>query len=245
MQGAMMDLAFGDRKPVCREDLEEYKRRVANGSPTPMDAMRFAVLQKKIIARFEEGEDKELYSKYMRAIFVLKKNDPAFIATYGALNSMIEPTQYEVKSPDEIVAAQQAIAALEAKLPEKLPEKKKVKQDALYRDGQRVQTRTGKRCGTLDRTCGRQVGHHASDLCGSGMVQVRFDDGGSDTVAATDLQLLCDVSGCNQKGTLVCSKCKESFYCSKECQATDWKARHKRLCGAPKVQDQFEMRQIF
>jgi len=244
MDASVMDYMFGDRSPVSRGDLEEFKRRVMSNSPTPMDAMRWAALSDKVRTRFKEGEDLELYSNYFDAIVLLKKHDPAFIAKYGAVGSAAKRTEDKIASPDEIVAAQQAIGALEAKLPEELPEKKKVKQDAFYRDGQRVQTRTGKRCGTLDRTCGRQVGPF-SELSGSGMVQVRFDDGGSDTVAATDLQLLCDVSGCNQKGTLVCSRCKLSFYCSKECQATDWKARHKRLCGAPKVQDQFELRQIF
>ena len=27
-----------------------------------------------------------------------------------------------------------------------------------------------------------------------------------------------------------CSKCKVAIYCSRDCQATDWKARHKKVC---------------
>lgn len=36
---------------------------------------------------------------------------------------------------------------------------------------------------------------------------------------------------CNKHGTNKCARCKRAFYCSKECQRLDWKARHKKSCG--------------
>ena len=34
---------------------------------------------------------------------------------------------------------------------------------------------------------------------------------------------------------LRCSQCKIAMYCSKECQANDWKARHKKVCKEAKM----------
>ena len=34
-----------------------------------------------------------------------------------------------------------------------------------------------------------------------------------------------------------CAKCKKAKYCSRTCQAADWKARHKQLCGARSEHD--------
>ncbi|KAI1490741.1 hypothetical protein F5X96DRAFT_694200 [Biscogniauxia mediterranea] len=53
-------------------------------------------------------------------------------------------------------------------------------------------------------------------------------------------QMLCGHYGCptNQmctRGQLrCCSACTAVFYCTKQCQVQDWKARHKPLCKAPK-----------
>eukprot|EP00823_Brevimastigomonas_motovehiculus_P004092 TRINITY_DN2614_c0_g1_i1.p1 TRINITY_DN2614_c0_g1~~TRINITY_DN2614_c0_g1_i1.p1 ORF type:complete len:294 (-),score=53.69 TRINITY_DN2614_c0_g1_i1:69-950(-) len=39
----------------------------------------------------------------------------------------------------------------------------------------------------------------------------------------------CAHAGCTNAGTLRCSRCKSARYCSKQCQASDWK-RHKSYC---------------
>jgi len=39
----------------------------------------------------------------------------------------------------------------------------------------------------------------------------------------------CEV--CKLPAALKCGKCREVSYCSKECQAKDWKAGHKVTCG--------------
>jgi hypothetical protein len=47
----------------------------------------------------------------------------------------------------------------------------------------------------------------------------------------------CENRGCfrtetPEKKFMKCSRCKLPFYCSKECQAADWKTRHKKVCKA-------------
>src|ERR1044072_2022894 len=39
---------------------------------------------------------------------------------------------------------------------------------------------------------------------------------------------------CQKPSSNKCSKCKQTYYCSKTCQKEDWK-RHKKLCGNPPV----------
>ena len=46
----------------------------------------------------------------------------------------------------------------------------------------------------------------------------------------------CDARGCWKTETAetsfsCCARCKKPMYCSRECQAQDWKQRHKQLCG--------------
>eukprot|EP00034_Subulatomonas_tetraspora_P001282 GABW01001584.1.p1 GENE.GABW01001584.1~~GABW01001584.1.p1 ORF type:complete len:102 (-),score=8.09 GABW01001584.1:15-320(-) len=40
---------------------------------------------------------------------------------------------------------------------------------------------------------------------------------------------LCSASGCHKKASHRCGKCMIAKYCSRECQAKDWK-RHKSKC---------------
>lgn len=40
----------------------------------------------------------------------------------------------------------------------------------------------------------------------------------------------CAKSGCRKEGTKRCSICKCVAYCSRDCQKTDWKAGHKKVC---------------
>ncbi|GMI04035.1 hypothetical protein TrLO_g275 [Triparma laevis f. longispina] len=42
----------------------------------------------------------------------------------------------------------------------------------------------------------------------------------------------CGYPGCREPAPLKCSRCKETNYCSKECQKDHWKF-HKKLCFAP------------
>ena len=41
---------------------------------------------------------------------------------------------------------------------------------------------------------------------------------------------------CGNPGTLRCSKCKKVYYCSKECQKSDWKT-HKLSCSTSQNDD--------
>lgn len=46
----------------------------------------------------------------------------------------------------------------------------------------------------------------------------------------------CENRGCFNTDTVTvkldrCGKCKLAFYCSRECQVADWKARHKKVCS--------------
>jgi hypothetical protein len=57
------------------------------------------------------------------------------------------------------------------------------------------------------------------------------------TRSITTTLLQCASSTCvNTKcadgaGLLLCSRCKFTAYCSRECQSADWKLKHKRVCG--------------
>ena len=43
---------------------------------------------------------------------------------------------------------------------------------------------------------------------------------------------LCSVSGCGKPSTATCNQCTKQKYCSRECQAADWKM-HKKSCFPP------------
>lgn len=44
---------------------------------------------------------------------------------------------------------------------------------------------------------------------------------------------VCSYAGCEQDGTLRCSRCKRSWYCSQACQKKDWKFHKANVCVAP------------
>eukprot|EP00173_Palmaria_palmata_P005465 Plantae.Rhodophyta-Palmaria_palmata.ctg9778.p1 GENE.Plantae.Rhodophyta-Palmaria_palmata.ctg9778~~Plantae.Rhodophyta-Palmaria_palmata.ctg9778.p1 ORF type:complete len:202 (+),score=18.60 Plantae.Rhodophyta-Palmaria_palmata.ctg9778:228-833(+) len=44
---------------------------------------------------------------------------------------------------------------------------------------------------------------------------------------------MCDNCNRTERKVLVCSRCRHSFYCTKQCQRNDWK-RHKMICGKKK-----------
>ena len=41
----------------------------------------------------------------------------------------------------------------------------------------------------------------------------------------------CVAAVCKNRGNLICARCRMSHYCSKGCQLTDWKSKHKRICN--------------
>jgi hypothetical protein len=43
----------------------------------------------------------------------------------------------------------------------------------------------------------------------------------------------CNNQDCPNEGTFCCVRCKACYYCSKDCQVSDWKARHKKVCSNP------------
>lgn len=42
---------------------------------------------------------------------------------------------------------------------------------------------------------------------------------------------ICDNKTCGSIGTAKCSGCREAVYCSKDCQAADWRTCHKTACS--------------
>ena len=58
----------------------------------------------------------------------------------------------------------------------------------------------------------------------------------------TQAWLLGECNSCHRHGaTKKCSKCKDVYYCSQECQASDWKrGGHKQLCGQPPPKPAFK-----
>lgn len=55
----------------------------------------------------------------------------------------------------------------------------------------------------------------------------------------TNIDKKCPKSKINQlsakKDLKACARCKCVFYCGKECQVQDWKARHKKFCKTLEV----------
>jgi len=51
-----------------------------------------------------------------------------------------------------------------------------------------------------------------------------------------------ECSGCNKQGNdmLRCANCKKAYYCSRECQITDWKLKHKTVCQQPVPEEEEE-----
>lgn len=59
----------------------------------------------------------------------------------------------------------------------------------------------------------------------------------------------CSRSGCAkaEKHALefqTCSRCKQAFYCSRDCQSADWKRTHKRVCKTASVASTHESKAI-
>lgn len=50
----------------------------------------------------------------------------------------------------------------------------------------------------------------------------------SNLLKMIDFQKLCVV--CGYRGPFACSKCKQTYYCSKEHQVLHWKSGHKQKC---------------
>ena len=48
---------------------------------------------------------------------------------------------------------------------------------------------------------------------------------------------LCANTVCRKAGAQRCGRCKLIYYCSKECQAVDWK-RHKHQCNNTTIDEQ-------
>src|ERR1019366_6066387 len=42
--------------------------------------------------------------------------------------------------------------------------------------------------------------------------------------------LLIKCMGCDLRGTKRCTRCKKAWYCSIECQRTDWTLHHSKVC---------------
>jgi hypothetical protein len=123
---------------------------------------------------------------------------------------------------------QAALTALEQKITSsKKEERAKVRdQHAFEREentveGQRVREKSSGKLGTAVSGC-------IGDLTGIGDYLIIFDGGGSsEFVARDDLEILC--RQCEGASNLRCLRCKQVWYCGRECQRKDWKT-HKHKC---------------
>jgi hypothetical protein len=55
------------------------------------------------------------------------------------------------------------------------------------------------------------------------------DDFAAGQIQLSEFGLQCTVCHSNKDGIFKCSKCKKTYYCSRECQIKDWK-QHKQSC---------------
>lgn len=80
----------------------------------------------------------------------------------------------------------------------------------------------------IKRTGRIGVGVGSLDSTASKGILVRFDEGDSEFINdREDLEIICPV--CNKGAERRCSKCKQRWYCGRECQIANWQ-EHKKSC---------------
>ena len=194
-------------KILTQTDLDDYKRRIGEKSPTANDAMMFAALSMKLSKKLIPS----VMTKYNDAILRFKK----ITDDDGTAASTIAEIESQALSEDPKVVTKMADAI--------------TKQNLFHNHGQRVRLREGHRCGTVYRPPNTYLlvaGTSGAEL------DIQFDDipeGETTQVHECDLQLLCSGVGCNKHGHLMCAKCKQRMFCSVDCQKADWEG-HKKMC---------------
>lgn len=192
--------SFG-QGPLTQADLDDYRRRVNEKSPTPQDAMRFGDLSMQITARLNH-EDMQVYDQ---SICLLKKSPAG--------------------SPEEREMAEFVIKSIEGRVltanPEKVKDQRALKENIDGLSVRLLHEEPSKR--------GVVVSEDWKFYSRGGRVfTVQIDgESGTRTFDRLQLQLLCNV--CKQDAAKRCSRCKHAAYCSADCQSAEWSA-HRPNC---------------
>ena len=93
-------------------------------------------------------------------------------------------------------------------------------------EGARVRHKTRGKIGYCQPGLG---GMCTGDRAGKGEYLVAFDDGTMDNILRKELDVLCRI--CNNLSSQRCVRCKQVWYCGRDCQAKDWKEQHKQECN--------------
>ncbi|CAB9515472.1 expressed unknown protein [Seminavis robusta] len=192
-----------DGGTLTQGDLEDYKRRLGENSPTPLDALQFASVSMRV-GKALSDKDLKLYNS---AIFSLKEQTPGDRAA-------------------NMQTCQNQIAELEEKAlscSDRRKEKIGNKRDRKARGG-RVRVNASGRKGTTGWSLAMGAAQSGTSF------QVVFDDEGpsDDTFYPLgDLTMLC--RNCDENASSKCSNCKQVWYCGRDCQKSDWKT-HKKDC---------------
>ena len=179
-----------------QDDLDEYKRRMFENSPTPMDAFRFSALSMSI-DKCLSARDKE---RYHDAIGIIK----------GKKSGDKNQAQQTIRDIE-----QKALSRTESEKDriEKRREKKEAKLKGRHK---RVQVLETGRKGTI--TSYRLVGSTKD-----AEITIDFDDEEDNSheeenYSMNDVIVLCEV--CDEKEGKRCGRCKKSYFCGKECQVS-------------------------
>ena len=194
---------------LTASDLAEYKRRLGERSPTPMDAMRFADLSMRVQSSLRDTD----WNAYNACVQKLKQQQP----------------NNNSRDDEEEAALRQKIAVLERKILTRGAagrakiEKRREKKAFLSR----VRVRSTGKKGEV----GWKIQNSATaDDAGDFDFKINFDDGSTDDKWYTreevvQLCLVCDEDAGNR-----CSRCEKAYYCGRVCQRSDWPS-HKRNCN--------------
>jgi MYND finger len=197
--------------PLDQAQLDDFRRRLGERSPTPEDATIFSVLSMKIMERLT----KEDFDSYKASIIVSKDS------TYS--------TKERTMGAELIPLIEAKILSTDPTLREKIIRKKQ-KSGLVTSDKQRVRTvDTPPRFGYVDVSGG--VKDWTITTNSETLVTILFDDGTKERVATTTLKSVCSAAGCQNDGKLLCSRCRCSIYCTKDCQKRHWRT-HKATCTA-------------
>jgi hypothetical protein len=190
-----------DIKTMTQADFDEYRQRLGERSPTPMDAFRFMQLGTAVDKCMGDGDKK----KYEDAIFVVKGKEPGDKAKAAETIRKIEQ-----KALGRTQADKERIESRHDRRHAKLPKGKKRVQ--VIESGKKGNIFSFNRVGAKENT----------------RVSIDFDDGSKNEHTMADIVMLCEV--CDANPGRKCTKCEAAYYCDRECQRKDWK-EHKKICG--------------
>lgn len=198
---------FGEGR-VTKEDLEDFYRRHQEKSPTPMDAMRYGELHRKIRNNLDDSSA----DKYVALVEQKKKFEKNGGSWTARDQEAMDALENKALSCDDAKAA-------------KIETKRFFKSKHKSIIGLRVRVKETGKLGTVNWS--RSSNANFSDEHTTCMVDL--DEGGTVSLPRKDLAVLCSL--CEKNAESRCSRCLGVWYCSRECQRTDWKS-HKKQCQA-------------